>query len=71
MHLSDYMAEEGLRDEDVAAALGKSRVSVSRWRRKLIRPDWETIQAIRVWSNEQVAEPDWRAVPAEAERAVS
>jgi transcriptional regulator with XRE-family HTH domain len=60
MHLADYMAERSLSDEDVAAAIGKSRVSVSRYRRKLIRPEWDAIDAIRRYTKGQVTEADWR-----------
>jgi transcriptional regulator with XRE-family HTH domain len=60
MHLSAYMAAKNLRDEDVAAAIGKSRVSVSRWRRRLVRPDWASIEALRVFSKQAVQADDWR-----------
>lgn len=60
MHLADYMAERGLSDEDVAGATGRSRVSISRYRRKLLRPDWTTMQVIRLWSRGKVTEADWR-----------
>lgn len=60
MHLADYMTERGLSDVDVAVAIGKSRVSVNRWRRKLVRPDWEAIQEIRAFTRGKVTEVDWR-----------
>jgi hypothetical protein len=66
MHLADYMAEEGLRDEDVAAAIGRSRVSVSRYRRKLIRPEWHVINAIRRYTKGKVTEADWRRLSPKA-----
>jgi transcriptional regulator with XRE-family HTH domain len=66
MHLSDYMAGKNLRDEDVAAAIGKSRVSVSRWRRRLVRPDWDSIEAIREFSKQAVQADDWRVLAQEA-----
>lgn len=47
MHLADYMAENGLTDEDVAKAISRSRPTVSRIRRKLVRPDWQTIESIK------------------------
>lgn len=62
MHLADYMDERHLSDETVAAAIGRSRVSVSRYRRKLVRPDWETINAIRAYTKGRVAEADWSKV---------
>lgn len=66
MHLSAYMAAKNLRDEDVAAAIGKSRVSVSRWRRKLVRPDWTSIEAIRAFSKQAVQADDWRELVEDA-----
>lgn len=47
MHLADYMAEKGLSDEDVAEGIDRSRPTVSRIRRRLVRPDWETIEKIK------------------------
>jgi hypothetical protein len=43
VHLADYMADKGLSDEDVAKGIARSRPTVSRIRRRLVRPDWETI----------------------------
>lgn len=60
MHLADYMALKGLKDPDVAGAIGRSRVSVNRYRRKLERPDWDTIQEIRRFTKGNVQESDWR-----------
>lgn len=62
MHLSAYMELRNLRDEDVAAAIGKTRVSVSRYRRKLIRPSWQTIDKIERWSKRVVTSSDWKDV---------
>lgn len=59
MHLSDYMARHGLNDEAVAAAIKRSRASVSRYRRRLVRPDWATIQAIRAYTGNRVRAEDW------------
>ena len=69
MHLSDFMARHDLSDEQVAAAIKRSRVSVSRYRRRLVRPDWETIEAIRTFTDNKVKADDWRVL--EAERAAS
>lgn len=60
MHLSDYMARNGLNDETVAIAINRSRVSVNRYRRRLKRPDWETIQAIREYTGGKVRSEDWQ-----------
>jgi transcriptional regulator with XRE-family HTH domain len=59
MHLSDYMARKGLSDEQVAAAIGKNRVSVSRYRRRKIRPSWEAVERIREFTKNQVTAEDW------------
>jgi hypothetical protein len=50
MHLADYMMNHGLRDEDVAEAIARSRPTVSRIRRRLIRPSWDTIEAIKTFT---------------------
>lgn len=59
MHLSDFMAKHALSDEQVAAAIKRTRVSVSRYRRRLIRPDWDTIEAIRAFTGGKVKSEDW------------
>lgn len=64
------MAERSLSDEAVAHAIGRSRASVSRYRRKLVRPDWEAIEKIRAYTKGRVTEADWRKlVPKTAERS--
>jgi len=63
MHLSDYMAKNRLKDAEVAAAIGRSRVSVSRYRRRLIRPEFEIIEAVKEFSNGKVKFEDWRGQP--------
>lgn len=62
MHLSDYMAEQGLSDDDVATAIGRHRVSVSRYRRKLDLPSWEVVQKIKDFSGGRVSADDWLPV---------
>lgn len=59
MHLSEFMAERGLSDEAVADAVGRNRVSVSRWRRRLVRPDWGAIDALKAFSDGAVSAEDW------------
>lgn len=68
MHLSEYMAEHKLGDDEVALAIDSSRVSVSRYRRRLIRPSWEVVDRISQWTGGAVTALDWPA-PAEAEAA--
>jgi transcriptional regulator with XRE-family HTH domain len=59
MHLSDFMASRKLTDEDVAAGIGRSRVSVSRYRRRLVRPDWDAIETIKAFTGGAVLADDW------------
>lgn len=47
MHLSEYMAAKGLNDDAVADKIGCTRATVSRIRRRKVRPAWDTIEAIR------------------------
>ena len=65
MHLSDYMAERGLKDQEVAEKIQRSRVTVSRIRRRKVRPDWPTIEALREWSGGAISANDFQ----QAERA--
>lgn len=65
MHLSDYMTAKDLSDEVVAAAIGRSRVSVSRYRRRLVRPDWEAIDNIEAFSGGAVTANDWKELACE------
>lgn len=66
MHLSDYMASKELSDEDVAAALGCARESVSRYRRRLMRPSWEMTEKIHHFSGGVVTANDWLELQTEA-----
>jgi transcriptional regulator with XRE-family HTH domain len=59
MHLSDYMALKGLSDEKVAEGLGCSRATVSRIRRRKVRPDWTTIEKIKAFTDDQVTADDF------------
>lgn len=62
MHLSDYMAQKKLGDDEVAKALGCSRPTVSRIRRRLIRPSWETIEEIRKFTEGAVTAADFEQI---------
>ncbi len=64
MHLSDYMALKNLKDEQVAEAIRRSRATVSRIRRKKVRPDWETIEAIKDFSAGKVTADDFAEMEA-------
>ena len=65
MHLADYMDQRGLTDGDVAKAIGVSRPTASRLRRKLLRPSWETIDKLRDWSDGVITASDFENVAAE------
>lgn len=64
MHLSDYMAENKLSDEQVAKAIRRSRVTVSRIRRRKVRPDWPTIETLREWSDGAINANDFEQLVA-------
>lgn len=62
MHLSDYMTLHKLDDDAVAAGIGKTRVTVSRIRRRKVRPDWDTIEAIKQFTNGQSTADDYTSL---------
>ncbi len=62
-HLSKFMNDNGLSDEDVAAATGLSRVTISRIRRRVVRPDWSTIKKLREFSDGFVTADDFEDEP--------
>jgi transcriptional regulator with XRE-family HTH domain len=59
MHLSEYMLEKGLSDEAVAEAVNRSRPTISRIRRGVVRPDWGTIEEIRKFTGGAVTPNDF------------
>jgi transcriptional regulator with XRE-family HTH domain len=69
MHLADYMAENGLSDETVAEGIKRSRPTVSRIRRKLVRPDWETIEKIKEYTNGICTADDFQNITETSEPA--
>lgn len=62
MHLSIFMQSKNLSDDQVAQAIGVSRVTVSRIRRRKVRPDWPTIQRLRVFSKGDVTADDFEMI---------
>ena len=64
MHLSEYMASKSLSDDQVANAIKRSRATVSRIRRRKVRPDWDTIEALREWSDGIVTADDFQQLEA-------
>jgi transcriptional regulator with XRE-family HTH domain len=64
MHLSDFMTLRSLSDDQVAIAIGRSRATVSRIRRRKVRPDWETILELRKWSKNNITAADFEQMQA-------
>ncbi len=62
MHLSEFMAERNLSDERVAEAIRRSRGTGSRIRRRKVRPDWDTILALREFSKGEITAADFEQV---------
>ena len=59
MHLSEYMERNGLKDEDVAAAIGVERETVLRYRHRTIIPRPKMMQKISRWSKGKVPLESW------------
>jgi transcriptional regulator with XRE-family HTH domain len=64
VHLADYMKANGLSDDDVAIGINRSRPTVSRIRRRLVRPDWETIEAIKIFTKGASTADDYQNLEA-------
>jgi len=62
MHLSDYMTLHKLDDDTVADAIGVTRVTISRIRRRKVRPDWPTIQEIKKFTKGQSTADDYASL---------
>jgi transcriptional regulator with XRE-family HTH domain len=62
MHLDQYMEKTGLDDEQVAKLIGVSRVTISRIRRRKVRPDWGTIQQLRKLSRGAITASDFEVL---------
>lgn len=59
MHLADYMTKKGLTDDQVAIEINRSRATVSRIRRRKVRPDWATIEALKTFSGGKITADDF------------
>ncbi len=53
------MEWKGLTDEQVGKQIGVSRATVSRIRRRKVRPDWSTIEAMKEWSGGRITADDF------------
>jgi transcriptional regulator with XRE-family HTH domain len=69
VHLADYMADKGLSDEKVAEGISRSRPTVSRIRRRLVRPDWETIEKIKEFTEGASTADDYQNIEVPADEA--
>lgn len=69
MHLSEYMTANGLDDDNVAAAISRSRVTVSRIRRRKVRPDWDTIGKISAFTNGVCTADDFQSLDETSDEA--
>lgn len=69
IHLSEYMAANNLSDAEVAERIERSRETVSRIRRKKVRPDWETIERIKKFTDGVVTADDFASLDGEREIA--
>lgn len=62
MHLSEYMELHNLDDDAVAAGIKRTRVTVSRIRRRKVRPDWATIELIKAFTGEASTADDYQDI---------
>ena len=60
MHLSEYMELHKLGDAAVADCIDCSRATVSRIRRRKVRPRWDTIEALREFTDGKVTADDFQ-----------
>jgi hypothetical protein len=66
MHLSDYMQANGLDDDAVAVGIERSRATVSRIRRRKVRPDWQTIEKIKDYTKGECTADDFTSLESAA-----
>jgi hypothetical protein len=59
MHLSDYMLWKNLTDTEVASRIGRDRATISRIRRRVVRPDWPTIAQLKKMSRGEITADDF------------
>lgn len=62
MHLSEYMELYKLDDDAVALGIERSRVTVSRIRRRKVRPDWATIEKIKEFTDGASSADDYQDI---------
>jgi len=64
MHLSEYMTLHELDDDAVAVGIERTRVTVSRIRRRKVRPDWQTIVKIKEFTKGASTADDYETLEA-------
>ncbi len=65
MHLADYMARKGVTDQVAADETGFSRPTISRIRRRKVKPTWDTLAVLKDWSGGKITADDFVDEPAE------
>lgn len=71
MHLSDYMAANKLDDDAVAVGIKRSRATVSRIRRRKVRPDWKTLENIKAFTKGVCTADDFQKLTKPARRSAA
>ena len=59
MQLADYLKAEGIAATEFAKRIDRSEATVSRIVRGVNRPDWSTMQKIRIATNDKVMPNDF------------
>lgn len=62
MHLSEYMNLHKLDDDAVATGIERTRVTVSRIRRRKVRPDWATLEQIKKFTKGASTADDYQTL---------
>lgn len=66
VHLAEYMQANDLSDDEVAKEISRSRPTVSRIRRRIVRPDWETIEEIKKFTKGASTAEDYASLEPES-----
>lgn len=66
MKLSQYLEKHDISDAEFGEAVGRHRITVGKWRRGLVRPDWDALREIEIATNGKVTADDFVPEPAKA-----
>lgn len=69
MKLVDYLAAQNLTMQAFGAQIGRSTATVSRIARGMQRPDWDTLEAIKIATKGRVTANDFHAATDSASSA--